>query len=120
MSFKTIQPCYQIINKATGLSHLLTEKALLIFQSTPNYQLDYTIVEGKYVYDKNGKIRRVDKEDQPQPKLSTYALDINVENEANTTESRRGRKPKDPSFVSSVENNTIEFNPNLVNNTNES
>ena len=60
MSYKIIQPCYQIVNKATKMSYLLTPKALDLIKANPNFLGSYTLLEGEYIYARDGRIVRVD------------------------------------------------------------
>jgi hypothetical protein len=42
------------------MSYLLTPKALELIKSTPNFLSSYTLIEGEYIYARDGRIVRVD------------------------------------------------------------
>lgn len=98
----------------------MTEKALIIFQKSPDYEVNYVLEEGKYIYDRNGKIQRIDK---PKPANTQNVIPQNAENtdENSATDARRGRKPKDTNYTNSITNNSLEYiTENLIDTSNES
>jgi len=98
----------------------MTEKALIIFQKSPDYEINYVLEEGKYIYDRNGKIQRIDK---AKPANTQNVLPQNAENtdENSGTDARRGRKPKDTNYTNSITNNSLEYiTENLIDTSNES
>jgi hypothetical protein len=85
----------------------MSEKALQIFKDFPKFS-KYQLVEGRYIYGRNGEIMRVDR--------STYDVNKNVSFETSeqkveeNVESKRGRKPKETTVL----DNSIEFNPQTL------
>jgi len=118
MRYQTIQPCYQIINKDTKLSHLLTEKAFTIFKQSADFKTRYEVVEGRYVYGKNGNIIRVDNPNVENSPSSTPPPLLNEETN-NNVDSKRGRRPKSDSSLHHELNSVNDTNTailTLVNN----
>lgn len=101
------------------MSYLLTEKALKLFNDFPK-SANYTLVDGRYVYGKNGQIIRTDKvQSNADKNLISELVETKEENIAN--EARRGRKPKDASYTNSITDSSFEYIPeNLIEKSNES
>lgn len=106
------------MNKETGTAHLMTEKALKLFNDYPK-SANYTLVEGKYIYGKNGQIIRTDKPKTNADKnLISETVETKEENSAN--EAKRGRKPKDASYTNSITDSSFEYIPETLLESNES
>lgn len=111
------------MNKETGLSHLLSEKALLIFQQSWDFKTKYTLVEGRYVYGKNGKIIRTDRQStvQNSTPAAKYTLNEETNSENNSVDSKKGRRPKSDSSLYNEPNSTYDSDAStLTTVTNES
>ena len=101
------------------MSYLLTEKALKLFNDFPK-SANYTLVDGRYVYGKNGQIIRTDKVQSNADKNLISEL-VETKEENITNEARRGRKPKDASYTNSITDSSFEYIPeNLIEKSNES
>ena len=76
------------------MSYLLTPKALDLIKSNPSFSASYSLVEGEYVYARDGRIVRVDAPARAAEATEEKPAVVMVASELSTVEAKKTKRSK--------------------------
>jgi len=79
------------------MSYLLTPKALDLIKSNPSFSASYSLVEGEYIYARDGRIVRVDAPARAAETTEEKPTVVMVASELSTVEAKKAKRNKNES-----------------------